>query len=93
MELEIQKIAELARLELTPEEKLKLQKDLDSILDYIKQLQELDTSKVLPTSHVLDSENVFRDDEVRFAGTRDESLAQAPDREGPFFKVPKVVEK
>ena len=93
MEFEILKIAELARLNLKPEEQEKLTKDLEAILGYVKKLDSLDTSKVEPTSHVLDLENVFRPDEVKPTSVRDEALEHAPAREGKFFKVPKVVEK
>ena len=93
MSFEIEKIAELARLELAPEEKKKLEKDLDAILGYVKKLEALDTSKVQPTSHVLDLENVFRKDEARLSGVREDALRYAPLSEGKFFKVSKVVDK
>ena len=93
MAFDIEKIAELARLNLKPEEKKKLEKDLESILTYVEKLNSLDTSKVEPTSHVLNIENVFRKDEVRPADVRDNALQHAPLREGKFFKVPKVVDK
>lgn len=93
MEFEIEKIAELARLNLSPGEKKKIQKDIESILAYVKKLESLDTKAVEPTSHVLDLENVFRPDEVKPSEVRDEALGHAPSREGNFFKVPKVVEK
>lgn len=93
MELQIEKIAELARVNLAPGEKEKLTKDLEVILDYIGQLKTLDTEKVEPTSHVLDIENVFRPDEVKPCDVREEVLRHAPLREGDFFKVPKTVER
>ena len=93
MAFEIEKIAELARLNLKPEEKAKLQKDMEAILGYVKKLDELDTQNVPPTSHVLNLENVFRADEVKPAEVREEALDHAPAREGKFFKVPKVVER
>ena len=93
MAFEIEKIAELARLSLKPDEKKKLEKDLDSILAYVEKLKALDTTHVEPTSHVLNIENVFRPDEVKPANVRDRVLEHAPLREGKFFKVPKVVEK
>ncbi len=93
MKFEIEKIAELARLSLKPEEKAALEKDLGAILEYVTQLEKLDTSKVEPTSHVLNLENVYRKDEPRSAGVRDEVLKHAPLRDGNFFKVPKVVDK
>ncbi len=93
MAFDIEKIAELARLNLKPEEKKKLEKDLESILAYVEKLKTLDTSQVEPTSHVLNIENVFRKDEVKPAQVRDEALKHAPLVDGKFFKVPKVVEK
>lgn len=93
MEFKIEKIAELARLNLKPEEKAKLEKDLGAILGYVKNLDKLDTQNVEPTSHVLNLENVFRKDEVKPSGVRDEVLKHAPASEGKFFKVPKVVDK
>lgn len=93
MEFEIDKIAELARIKLKPEEKEKLTKDLNAILGYVKKLESLPTDAVEPTSHVLNLENVFRADEVKGCEVREEVLQHAPAREGKFFKVPKVVEK
>ena len=93
MHFEIEKIAELAKLSLKPEEKEKLRKDLESILGYVKNLEALDTKNVEPTSHVLNLENVFRADEAKPSQVRDNVLDHAPLREGKFFKVPKVVEK
>ena len=93
MAFEIEKIAELARLDLAPEEKKKLEKDLEAILEYVKKLESLPTAGVEPTSHVLNLENVFRPDEAKPCGIRDEVLKHAPLAEGKFFKVPKVVEK
>ncbi len=93
MAFDIKKIAELARLNLKPEEKKKLEKDLESILAYVEKLNSIDTSKIEPTSHVLNLENVFRKDEVKPVDIRDEALQHAPSSDGKFFKVPKVVEK
>ena len=93
MNFEIEKVAELARLNLKPEEKAKLSKDLGNILEYVKQLEALDTREVEPTSHVLNLENVFRKDEVKPSDVRDKALEHAPLRDGKFFKVPKVVDR
>ena len=93
MEFQIEKIAELARLNLKPEEKAKLQRDLEAILGYVKKLESLDTKQVEPTSHVLNLENVFRKDEIKPSEVREDALAHAPLKEGKFFKVPKVVER
>lgn len=93
MEFDIKKVAELARLNLKPEEQAKLEKDLGAILDYVKKLEKLDTSKVEPTSHVLDMENVFRADEVKPSDAADKALKHAPQADGRFFKVPKIVQR
>lgn len=93
MKIQIEKIAELARLNLKPEEKEKLSKELEAVLGYVKNLEALDTKNVEPTSHVLNLENVFREDEIKPSEVRDPILKQAPAAEGNFFKVPKVVDK
>lgn len=93
MSFDIDKIAELARLNLKPEEKAKLAGELSAILQYVKKLEALDTKSVEPTSHVLNIENVFREDEPKPSGVRDAVLDHAPLREGKFFKVPKVVDR
>ena len=93
MEFNIDRVAELARLNLKLEEKKKLEEDLGAILDYVKKLDKLDTSKVEPTSHVLNMENVFRADEVKPSSAAEKALEHAPQTEGSFFKVPKVVQR
>ncbi len=93
MSFHIEKIAELARLHLKPEEKTKLEKDLGAILSYVEQLKGLDTTGVETTSHVLNLENVYRPDEVVVSTVRDKALKQAPQSEASFFKVPKTVDK
>lgn len=90
--MNIDQVAELSRLKLKPEEREKLSKDLEAILSYVDQLQELDTKITEPTSHVLPLENVYRADEVKPSDVREEVLKHAPKREGSFFKVPKVIE-
>ena len=93
MEFDINKIADLARLNLKPDEKQKLERDLRAILDYVKKLDALDTKHVEPTSHVLNMENVFRADEVRPSNVAEKVLEHAPQTEGHFFKVPKIVQR
>lgn len=93
MPFEIEKIAELARLSLKPEEKIKLRKDLESILAYVDELKAVPTDHVEPTSHVLNLENVFREDKIHPSNVRDEVLKHAPQREGNFFKVPKIIDQ
>lgn len=87
-------VARLARLELTGTETDTFTGQLESILEYIDQLNRLDTSGVPPTSHVLALTNVWRDDAVRPCpgSVRERIIANAPDREDDFFKVKKVIE-
>ena len=93
MVLDIDKIAELARLKLKPEERGKLQKDLDAILAYVEKLNQVKTENVEPMNHVMNAENVMRQDKVETSDIREEVLKHAPERDGNFFKVPKVVDK
>jgi aspartyl-tRNA(Asn)/glutamyl-tRNA(Gln) amidotransferase subunit C len=90
---EVEHAARLARLELTAEEKERMQAQLDSILSYIDKLNELDTSAVEPTSHVLPMTNVFREDEVTPSLAQEEVLLNAPDRHELFFRVPRILEE
>ena len=93
MSLEIEKIAELSRLSLKPEEKKKLQKDLNAILAYVEKLKEVETGHVEASSHILNVENVFRSDRLESWDVREEVLRHAPARHEVFFKVPREVEK
>ena len=65
---------------------------MSSILDYMAKLNELDTEHVPPMSHVLDLNNVFREDVVETRITREEALRNAPESDGEYFRVPKVIE-
>ena len=85
-------IALLARLELSADEETAFTEQLDHILTHFEQLRQLDTSTVEPTAHVVDMDTPFREDVVRNAPAVDALLANAPERDGPFFKVPKIIE-
>jgi aspartyl-tRNA(Asn)/glutamyl-tRNA(Gln) amidotransferase subunit C len=89
---EVEHVARLARLELSEPEKERMRAQLDSVLSYIDKLNELDTSAVEATSHVLPLTNVFREDEVRPSLSQEEALANAPDRHDHLFRVPKILE-
>ena len=93
MDFDINKVAKLSRLKLTPEEGAKMTQNLSAILDYVKNLDKLDTANVEPTSHVLNLENVYRPDEVKKSSARDKVLKYAPASDGFFFKVPKTVSR
>jgi aspartyl-tRNA(Asn)/glutamyl-tRNA(Gln) amidotransferase subunit C len=88
---QVHKVALLARLELTPEEEEQFTTQLGSILDYVEQLNELDVSNVLPTTRAIDVSNVVREDELKPYPDRDAILECAPQQEGEFFKVPKIL--
>ena len=88
----ISKLEKLARLELSDEEKEQLVGDLDKILNMVAKMEELDTSDVDPLLYVTDSVNVFRTDEVKNQVDRQQALDRAPDQDGTYFKVPKVID-
>jgi len=88
----VEHVANLARLELSGEEKERMEDQLGKILEYIGLLDELDLSDVLPTSHVIDVHNVFREDEVKESLPVDKGLANAPEKAGTAFKVPRIIE-
>ncbi|MCX7710775.1 MAG: Asp-tRNA(Asn)/Glu-tRNA(Gln) amidotransferase subunit GatC [Clostridia bacterium] len=88
----IEHVANLARLNLTEQEKEKLTTEMEDIISYVDKLNELDTSGVSPTAHVIPIKNVFREDEAKASYDREKILANAPSTENGCFKVPKVVE-
>ena len=85
---EVVHVARLARLELTEEELGRLGGQLNTILEAVGKVAELDLSEVEPTAHPLDVVNVWAQDEPRPSLTVEEALANAPEREGDFFRVP-----
>jgi len=89
---EVEHIANLARLELTDEEKARYREQLSAILDYFAQLRELDTTGIPPTSSVLPPRSVLRDDEPLPGLSLDELLRNASDTEADQFRVPPVLE-
>lgn len=92
---EVEYVASLARLDLTPEEKEKIFQQFNVILDYINRLKELNLAGVEPTTHVLQLKNVFRKDRSQEKGGEllAEVLKEAPDKAGGLFKVPPVIEE
>jgi len=85
-------VARLARLEISEAEKEKFTAQLNDILLYIDQLNELGTAGVEPMSHAIAVTNAFREDRVAPSLAPQEALANAPDARGEFFRVPKVIE-
>jgi len=96
---EVRRIAELANLELSPAEESSLQKDLNSILGHVAQLNELDTSAVAPMTQVSEVLGArtdvagLRADVLRPCLKREPVMEEAPETDGVFFKVPKVIER
>ena len=90
---EVEHVARLARLELSPADKERMRRELDRILSYIDKLRMLDTEGVEPTSHAIPMTNVMRDDAPRPSFPQADMLANAPDRSGEFFRVPKIIEE
>lgn len=88
---QVRKVAHLARLELPPEQEEQFTTQLGSILDYFEQLSELDVTNVQPTTRAIDVSNVTRADELKPFSDRDAIFKNAPDQEGDFFKVPKIL--
>ncbi|HVN92565.1 MAG TPA: Asp-tRNA(Asn)/Glu-tRNA(Gln) amidotransferase subunit GatC [Terracidiphilus sp.] len=94
----VQRVAELAHLELTPEETAPMVRDLNAILDYVAELDELDTSNVTPLAQMSELSGdgivaVLRADQTAPSLNRAVVMEQAPETDGAFFKVPKVIER
>lgn len=88
---DVEHIAKLANLEFTEEQKQKFLHQFNDILKYMEQLNAVDTSNVEPLSHVIELQNVFREDEVKPSTPTDEALKNAPEKNDEYFKVPKVI--
>lgn len=101
---EVRRVAELANVELTAEEETRMRRDLNAILDYVAQLGELDTTEVAPMAQVsevlagegkraTEDSSVLRADEPRPCLDHAVVMAAAPETDGTYFKVPKVIER
>jgi aspartyl-tRNA(Asn)/glutamyl-tRNA(Gln) amidotransferase subunit C len=100
---DVNRVAELAHLELEPDEASRMRRDLNAILDYVAQLAELDTAHVAPMAQVSEvlalgeapaaESSVLREDAVRPCLDRDRVMASAPETDSMYFKVPKVIER
>ena len=92
MKMDIEKVARLARLDLSEQEKETLGNQLEQILTYMEQLNRLDTTGIEPTSHAIPVYNAFREDETRASFPRKEILGIGPEHEDGHFKVPRIIE-
>ena len=88
----VQHVAKLARLNLSTEEEQTFTEQLNAILKYAEKLNELDTTDVPPTTHVLHLSNVMREDELRESLSQEKVFRNAPEEEDGQFKVPAVLE-
>ncbi len=89
----VDKIAKLSRLEIAPEEKENVIKDLSKILSFMEKLNELDTTGVEPLVYMSAGVNITRNDVVKEVITHEEALQNAPDHDADYFKISKVIEK
>ena len=90
--IDIAYIARLARISLSDEESARFSAQFGRLFDFIRELQQLDVGHVSPTAQVIPLSNVMREDELRPCLTQEEALANAPDRDGPYFKAPRILE-
>jgi aspartyl-tRNA(Asn)/glutamyl-tRNA(Gln) amidotransferase subunit C len=91
-QIDVEYVARLARMRLTEEERNLFSKQMEDIFSYLDKLNELDTTGVEPTSHVIDRKNVFREDQAKPSLPKEEILAGAPDASDECFIVPKIIE-
>ncbi len=89
---DVEYLAHLARIQLSPEELQRFSGQLDEILAYVEKLKKAKTEGAPPTSHVLPLTNVFREDKLQPSLSNEAALANAPSREGPYFKVPQIID-
>jgi aspartyl-tRNA(Asn)/glutamyl-tRNA(Gln) amidotransferase subunit C len=89
----VDKLAFLAKLDFTEEEKAAFIKDFTRILEFVDKLKEIDTTGVEPLQYITDEVNVLRDDVQKPTITKEEALKNAPVKDSDYFKVPKVIQK
>jgi aspartyl-tRNA(Asn)/glutamyl-tRNA(Gln) amidotransferase subunit C len=92
-EIEVRKVAKLARLDLSDEEVKEFSVQLNAIIGYVERMNELNTDGIEPLAHCLPISNVFRKDIVKESLGTEKTLANAPQKDGAFFKVPKILEE
>ena len=88
---EVKKVANLARLNITEAEEAEFTNQLNSILDYFDQLSELDTTDVAPTTRAIETSNITRADKLTPFPNKEDLLKAAPEQQGEFFRVPKII--
>lgn len=88
-----QKLADLSRLEFNDQELAEIQEDLDRMIGFVEKLNEIDTTGILPLTHIGTGGNRLREDEICGSIDNATALKNAPATEGPFFTVPKVIKK
>lgn len=89
----VDKLAHLARLEFDEKEKAAIRKDLQQMIGFVEKLNELNLDGVAPLLHMSEEVNRLREDEVKGQITREEALKNAPEHDGEFFRVPKVIKR
>ena len=90
--MDIEHLSLLARLNLSDEEKQLFSRQVDSIIEYINTLNELDTTQVEPTAHILPMKNVFREDVLNVSLPREKAMQNAPEKNDDFYRVPRIIE-
>lgn len=90
--IDIDHVSELARLPLSRDEKKRFSAQLGRLFEFIAELQQLDVEHIPATAQVIPVQNAFREDELRPSLTHEAALRNAPDREGPYFKTPRILE-
>lgn len=89
----INEIANLAKLEFSENEKIKIKNDLEKIVDFFDKLSEVNTDNVEPLIYMSDFKNNLREDIVKQEISKEEALKNAPDKDSDYFKVPKFIKK
>ena len=92
MEIDLQHVVNLARINLSPEEEARIRPQMQEILKYVDKLNELNIDNIEPTAHAVPLTNVMRSDEVQSSLSRDDALRNAPCQADGLFVVPKIVE-
>ena len=92
-DLLVENLAKLSKLSFDEQERTEIKADLQEMISFIEKLKEVDTEGVQPLLHMSDNVNILREDVVKGSISREEALKNAPDSDGTFFKVPKVIKK